>query len=197
MLENQVFRPSGKLARKLALWIWTIFVLGILPFVLLGLIPGAGWLYVGLFLAANALWMVPLLLLVRPYVRSIEYQLGDQEIIVRRGIITKTVDAVPYRAVTNLSIKRGPYDRMLGLGSLVVHTAGFSQQTGAEAQLSGLEDHQAVYARVLEQVRRFRATSAIGVPGQSEVKLSDQDSLGLLKQILDELRALHGSVKQG
>jgi membrane protein YdbS with pleckstrin-like domain len=189
MSAARAFRPSQKLERKYRVTVWLVFLLTIFPFVFLGLVPELGWTYVGIFLAANAVWLVPTLLLMGPYYRSIQYELGEEEVIARRGILTKTVDTVPYRTVTNISLKRGPLDRWLGIGGLVIHTAGYSAQATAEACLVGLEDYDRVHHELLAALRRYRARTGPAI-GAEEQPLAEGNATALLQQILNELQAL-------
>jgi len=195
MNANKTFRPSPKLARKFRLYVWLIFLLSISPFVFLGFVPKLGWTYVAIFLAANAAWMALAYLLIPPYYRSIEYELGEEEIVARRGILTKTVETVPYRTVTNIALKRGLLDRWLGIGGLLIHTAGYSAQTTAEARLEGLEDYEVVHREVLAALRRYRARTG-GAVGAEEARPSEGDSAELLRQILGELKALHKTLEK-
>mgnify|MGYP001100521330 CR=1 FL=1 len=170
---------------------WLVFFLTIFPFVFLGFIPGAGWTYVLIFLAANAAWIIIAYLLIPPYFRSITYELGEQEIIVRKGIITKTEKLVPYRMVTNVSVKRGPLDRWFGLGGLEVHTAGYSQQTGPEARLSGLEDYEGVHQELMASLRNYRQEASPSVSAETGEGMAPEESVScLLQQILEEIKAL-------
>ena len=59
------FKPSEKLRVKFNLWVGLIFLACIFPFVFLGFIPNLGRTYVWIFLAANALWMIPTFALIR------------------------------------------------------------------------------------------------------------------------------------
>lgn len=104
--------------------------------------------------------MIPWLLLIPAYSRSLTYEIQDDEVIVRVGIITKSVKHVPYRTVTNLEVKRDPFDRLLGLGTLKVQTAGMSGQTGAEESLVGLPNYVEIYETVAATLRRFRQVMA-------------------------------------
>lgn len=195
MNTSKVFKPSPKLALKFRLYVWLVFLLGFFPFVFLGFAPGLGWTYVVIFLAANAVWITIAYLLIPPYYRSIEYELGDDEIIARRGILTKTVETVPYRTVTNVALKRGPLDRWLGIGGLLIHTAGYSAQTTAEARLGGLEDYEAVHREVLAALRRYRARAGVAV-GAEEVSPFEGDATELLRQILTELKGLRSTLEK-
>ena len=120
------FTPSPRLPLKYALWVGTIAALT-LPLALMALIPELGWGFLLGFLLITLLWVVPALALLVPYYRPIHYTLGERELAVRQGLLTRTVKTVPYDKVTNVELKRGIWDRLLGLGTLLVHTAGYSQ----------------------------------------------------------------------
>ena len=66
----------------------------------------------------------------------------------RGGVLTRTVRHVPYRTVTNITVKRGLVDRWLGMGTLEIQTSETSGTTGVEQVLTGLENDQGVYALV-------------------------------------------------
>ncbi len=193
-MGDQSFMPSPKLKTKYNFWVLIVF-LCILPFILFGLLPEAGWLYVVIFLAANALWMVIALVLIPPYYRSIRYTLGEEEIIVHKGILTKTVQTVPYRTVTNISLHRGPLDRWLGLGSISVETAGRSQEQGPEIKLSGLADYEGVHQQILTALRRYRARTGAAV-GAEQAKEATDEVPALLRQIIAELQALREAITE-
>ncbi|MBM3189523.1 MAG: PH domain-containing protein [Chloroflexi bacterium] len=181
--------PDPKYATKLKAVVWLVFVFLVLPLVLLGLVPELGWTYVLIFLAANALWLVPTLLLIGPYYRSISYELTESEVIVRKGIITHTVQTVPFSAVVNVDVTRGPLDRWLGLGTTHVHTAGYSQQTTAEAKLAGLREYQAAYEAILAAVRaRRQGESARELEGEPAGRAATTTQV--LSELLEELRAV-------
>ena len=154
MVEPREFRPSEKLAPKMNLSVLLWFALLVLPWALLALIPDMPPAFLWIYLGANALWLIPTLILVPHYCRSITYEIGAEELVVRRGIITRSEDTVPYSMITNIIVRRGPLDRWLGMGSLHVHTAGYSQQQGAEAKLVGLVEYEAIRDAVLQAARR-------------------------------------------
>jgi uncharacterized membrane protein YdbT with pleckstrin-like domain len=101
-------------------------------------------------------WVVAMLLSV-PYFRSLRYEILEDEVIVHVGIVTHSVKHVPFRTVTNITIKRDIFDRwFFNLGTLTIQTAGMSGQTGAEESLVGLDNVQEVYELVVTELRRFR-----------------------------------------
>jgi membrane protein YdbS with pleckstrin-like domain len=192
---NKRFPPSSALRTKFYYVVILVFVLGFLPWLLLTLAPDIGWAFVAIYLAANAVWIVVAVVLIPPYFRSIEYELDEDEIIVRKGIVTKTEKMVPYRMVTNVAIRRDPLDRLLGMGSVQVHTAGYSQQTNAEASLSGLGNYREVHAAIMEALRQYRAESAQKAPtGSAEPSEVSRDTRQLLADILAEVKAMRGGM---
>ena len=56
-------------------------------------------------------------------VRSIGYQLRDDDLLFRRGLIFQRFVAVPYGRMQLVDINRGPLDRAVGLSELKVVTA--------------------------------------------------------------------------
>ncbi|MHA2203841.1 MAG: PH domain-containing protein [Candidatus Hodarchaeales archaeon] len=126
------------------------------------------------------------------YVRNIEYILEDTEVIVRKGIINKTIKHVPFRTITNVSSRYGIYDRLFGIGTCEIETAGKSgQQTGPEEKIEGIRNFREVRDDVLSELRRFRGqyatTTEVEHPAQYEEAIGD---IALQKEVLDELRQI-------
>ena len=145
----------------------------------------------------DLLWWVPAVLISGPYYRSLSYEIGADEIVMHVGVWTRSVKHVPYRTITNVTVKRGVLDRMFGTGSLDVQTAGISGTNTAEQTLAGLEDAQAVYETVAAQLRRFRGPLGPTAADQEEAP-DDEASAETLRQILTEIRAIRQTIeKQG
>jgi membrane protein YdbS with pleckstrin-like domain len=145
-------------------------------------------------LLVNAAWLIPAFLIAPFYYRSLEYRILEDEVIVHVGVWTKSVKHVPYRTVTNLRVKRDPFDRMLGMGTLEIQTAGMSGQTGAEESLVGLSNVQEIYETVSAALRRFRGAMA---PTQAEVEAVAVTEPQVLNAILDEVRAIRRALSEG
>ena len=138
-MKDKVFAPSPRYRTKLYLstsFIALLFVAGgVLLGALLalgrgpGLIVGAVTVMGTVFL--NLAWWAPVMLWCGPYYRSLSYEILEDEVIVRAGVLTRTVKHVPYRTVTNITVKQGLVDRWLGLGTLEIQTAGMSGTSGA------------------------------------------------------------------
>lgn len=199
-MNKQILYPDPRYRSKLvvevvlmmilvALW-WTVPAMYFAGNELDG--PALG---VVLSVAVNVILLVVPLLFVGPYYRSLRYEILDDEVIVVAGILTKSVKHVPYRTVTNLKVTRGPIDRLFGLGSLAIQTAGMSGTTGAEENLVGLSDVQEVYEEVAARLRRYRSAMAADQASEGAESLPAPAMDGvLLSEILDELRAIRGHI---
>ncbi len=191
MDKQHLIRPDRNLLIKYYAYLVLSILFFILPWLLIALAPEVGWLFVPIYILANMLWIVPVAILVPLYYRSIEYEMGEEELVVRRGIITKSEANVPYRTVTNIDVKRGPLDRMLGIGGLHIHTAGYGgQQSSAEATLVGLRDYEGMLAELRAALHRYRARTGVAVGVNEVEELAGASTDVVLREILAELRAL-------
>ena len=199
----RTFKPSPKYLTKLRLTMTIVAILVLAFGVLLGWLisldekAGAESFKITLIVTAalDLIWWIPGLLLSGPYYQSLSYEIQDDEVIVRAGIITQAVKHVPYRTVTNLTIKRGILDRWLfDLGTLNIQTAGMSGNTGAEESLAGLSDYDAVYNLVATELRRFRGAMAPTAAGQEDAPISLKPDA--LNAIISEVRAIRQAVEK-
>jgi len=202
-MRTRSFKPGPQCLTKLRLVITLVVLLILAGGVLLGWListdPGIGAdgarTVVIVVAIVDAIWYLPALMLTSPYYRSLGYEIQDDEVIVRVGIWTKSVKHVPYRTVTNLTIKRDILDRWLGIGTLNIQTAGMSGTTGAEEKLVGLTNVQEIYEIVVTELRRFRgsmAPTAAEVEGEPAVASTD-----VLNAILTQVRAIRQAVEMG
>lgn len=200
-MNEKVFEPSSRYLAKIRLQTSIILLLIYLGCAPLALAFGANnpdgdvW-----YLAISAgviliCWLVGMAL-TGPYYRSLRYEVMADEVIVRAGIVTKSVKHVPYRTVTNITVRRGLMDRWLfGLGTLNIQTAGMSGTTGAEESLVGLPDVQAVYDIVVTELRRFRGSQA-PTAADDDVPAPAAMADGQLTQLLVEVRAIRQILEQ-
>jgi membrane protein YdbS with pleckstrin-like domain len=153
---------------------------------------GAGVLVFLLTAALNCLWWVPAMVWSGFYQRSLSYEIRDNEIIVRQGVLTRAVKHVPYRTVTNITVRRGLIDRWLGIGTLEIQTAGISGTHQAEQTLVGLVDVDELYDLVVARLHRFRGGMS---PTQAEAEAphSTDDTLVAL---LAEVRAIRRALEE-
>jgi len=200
-MRTQTFRPSPQYLIKLWLTIMVVALLILVSGILLAWLMGhdsdigtRGAMIVAVVITVlDLVWWLPAMLLAVPYFRSLSYEVQDDEVIMRVGIVTKSVKHVPYRTVTNLAVKRGILDRLFGLGTLNIQTAGMSGTTGAEESLVGLANVQEVYALVATELRRFRgamAPTAAGVEVETVAATADT-----LSALLAEVQAIRKTLE--
>jgi membrane protein YdbS with pleckstrin-like domain len=75
--------------------------------------------------------------LVRFRYRAWTFRFRRDHLFLERGVITKVDTVVPYVRIQHVDTNRGPADRLLGLSTLVVYTAG---SRGADVSIPGLEE---------------------------------------------------------
>ena len=67
------------------------------------------------------------------YCRSISYTLKEDEVMVERGVWWKMKHVVPYARVMSVDVIQGPISRHFDIGSVHVHTAGYTGMRGGTA----------------------------------------------------------------
>ncbi|MHB0858224.1 MAG: PH domain-containing protein [Anaerolineae bacterium] len=180
---------------KYALWLVTTVAL-YAPLALLAFIPDLGWTYLAFFMGATVLWFVPTLVLLNLHYGTISYALTDSDVVVKSGLLTKSEKSTPYDKITNVEQKRGIWDRLLGLGTLQIHTAGYSQQTNAEAVLNGLDDWEGIRRQIVARMHEARS-EATGLSPVAERSRSDSvDAAPVLHALLVELRAIRAALDE-
>ncbi|PSQ43962.1 hypothetical protein BRD17_05235 [Halobacteriales archaeon SW_7_68_16] len=72
--------------------------------------------------------------------RAWGFAVGDDSLRIERGVVTQVTTAVPFVRVQHVDTRRGPIERLLGLASVVVYTAGSRQ---ADVTIPGLSPDRA------------------------------------------------------
>ncbi|WP_327051784.1 PH domain-containing protein [Halomicrococcus gelatinilyticus] len=72
--------------------------------------------------------------------RSWRFEIRDDDLYLERGVFTRVTTVVPFVRVQHVDTQRGPIERLLGLGSVVVYTAG---SRGADVTIPGLTPERA------------------------------------------------------
>ncbi|GAB3084426.1 PH domain-containing protein [Isoptericola nanjingensis] len=93
------------------------------------------WLLAGVP-AALLVWA---LLLVPRQVRAIGYAERDDDLLIRKGIMFRTLVVVPYGRMQYVDVEAGPLDRRLGIAKVQLHTASAS----TDADIPGLVPDEA------------------------------------------------------
>ena len=155
-------------------------------------------------LVLNLVWLVPVLIFLPSYFRSIEYSVKAEsgetmpEIYVKKGIITVTRKHVPFRTITNISSKAGPFDRMFGIGSVHIETAGQSDsnKAGPEEILEGVVFYEEVRDFILNELRKFRAPYVTGTEVVYRTNKAVPKGEGQDDEMLTTLREIRDLLKK-
>lgn len=137
-------------------------------------------------------WWLPIMVGIPLYIRSIEYSVISKsgtvmpEIYVKKGLINVTQKHVPFRTITNISSRTGPIDRLFGIGTVEIQTAGYSGgaggQVGPEEKLEGITFYDQVRDFILQELRKFRDPYVVG----TEVVLPHDEEVPRLSDSLDD-----------
>ena len=140
----------------------------------------------------SIMWIVsfPLIYL---WIKNLSYFIHDDRITIQSGIITKKEQNIPCRSITDFVLERGPFDRILGIGTIKIQTAGQSTSaTGYEGSLSGLLDYEPLHADLREKLKSLHPISE-SITTSESVKQSDDS---VLVQILEELKEIRRNTEK-
>lgn len=221
--SGKIFKPSKAFLHKsllqpvvLAVTIWLIVVICFVGGSFLGAavepedIPSASqhittWILPVSFwtIVINLIWLIPLLIYVPVYFKSLEYSVKAEtgetmpEIYVKQGVVTISRKHVPFRTITNISSRVGVFDRLFNIGSVHIETAGYSgsHQAGPEVKLEGIVFYEEVRDFILNELRKFKAPYVTGTEVVPRIEEPVARTEGLDDEILITLREIRDILK--
>jgi membrane protein YdbS with pleckstrin-like domain len=125
--------------------------------VVLVVIPAGKYAAVGRLATAAVALLALMLWLTVPLLRwrTTTYELTDRRLRMRSGIITRQGRDIPLARINDVSFQKGPLDRLLGCGRLVVESAG----EHGELRLTEIPNvekvHQTLFRLVEDEQRRL------------------------------------------
>ncbi len=233
VISGKIFRPSKALRNKniiqmliVAIVLWAVTVLSWMGLLYLIEVLDNGWTMTEYWTVINswwvpvnygvwifnAIWLLPGLVLMPLYIRAMEYSVIAEsgktmpEIYVKKGIINITRKHVPFRTITNISSTSGPFDRLFGIGNVLIETAGFSgSMMGPEEKIEGVRFYEEVRDFILNELRKFRDPYVTGtevvLPREEPVPRMadslDDEMLITLREIRDVMRKLESKLGDG
>ncbi len=173
---------------------WTLlFVLGLLTWLILQFaVGGYGF---GICAAGWVVVLLPFLPWIPAYHRSLEYAIGGDTVVMRKGVFWRKRVTVPYQKITHVNVTQGPVQRHFDIGTVHVQTAGAggSQATHAELRMIGVRELDHLKDLIMEHVRGRSVSRAEQVLRESAAG-GDSD---ILKNILSELRGIREALGRG
>lgn len=194
-----IIKPDKKYYTKNIWMILTISVLSIIAVGITNLIiaitGGDPIAYESLWLISLG-WILWLWIIVYPiihlWIKNLSYVIREDRVTIHKGIITKTKQNIPFRAITDFILQRSLYDRILGIGSIKVQTAGQSQKnTGYEGNLAGLLDYDGLHSELREKIKVLHPTNTKNL----QTKTTGIDSK-VLEDILTELKQINRNLEK-
>jgi membrane protein YdbS with pleckstrin-like domain len=172
----------------LALWV-------ILPLTIDKLIKyNRGGNLFGLCVIGWLILMVPILLWIPAFYRSLEYIVDSDSVKMKKGVFWRKHVIVPYPKITNVDVTQGPVQRMLNIGTIYVQTAGAGGTQGAQAELTllGVRDLQGLKDTIMERVRGY----TISEPEKVKKEVVQESDSVIFKKMLRELTAIHEALEK-
>jgi uncharacterized protein len=189
---NIPFKPSTALVKWFIID-FLIFLIFVTSFVLvpLSLSESAAILIWGL--GGLVALVILFIIWTRLYYDSMFYELHDDEMRWKRGVIFRRTGIVPYNRITNIDIRQGPVMRALDISTLSIQTAGYSGQAQAEIRIEAI-----VHAEELREMIRtmVRGSSGGDGTGSGGVVPAREPGSADLQQVLDEMRAIRALLEK-
>ena len=138
----------------------------------------------------SVMWIVSLPL-IHLWIKNLSYFIRDDRITIQSGILTKKEQNIPFRSITDFVLVRGPFDRILGIGTIKVQTAGQSAE-GYEGNLSGLLDYKPLHADLREKLKFLHPISESATTSEPIKQTNDS----VLIQILEELKEIRKNTEK-
>ena len=129
------------------------------------------------------------------YFSRYRYALGDEGILIHRGVWWKYRRTIPYARIQHISVDQGPIEQMFHLYRVNSYTAGTGSMggasagsgvTGPEGQILGVRNPEPLKEQIMNRVMQSRLGDGV----------NDIGSDGTSKEILEELRAIRKELKK-
>lgn len=183
------FKPSEKLVTWFIADFFILILFLLLCFVVpVAFIPDVPLLADAIIIAIVLVIVVLYLIWVKLYYDSMWYELHDDEMRWKRGVIFRSTGIVPYNRVTNIDIKQGPVMRVLGISTVSIQTAGYSGAAVPEIRIEAIEHAD----ELRELIRNLVRSCSAGGDGTGTGKHDPRGQApSVHQQMLNELKAIH------
>lgn len=187
-------KPEAELKSLFYIYMTPIFI----PVAVLGAVlvfvplDPPGTVIIPLFIGLLLLVALLLALWIPAFYRSLEYSIADDAIRCNSGVFWKRRVTVPYSKVTNVDVTQGPVQRLYGVGSVHVQTAGAGGAQGGMAELAfmGVRNLEGVREAVMSRVK----AAGGGAPRTAEPERAAPGDIQ--ERMLAELKAIRAALEK-
>ena len=128
------------------------------------------------------------------WVKNLSYIIGEEKVTIHKGILTKVQKNIPYRAITDFIVNRSIFDRILGIASIRIQTAGQSQTpTGYEGNIARMADWEGLHKTLRERLKKLHPISESLATREPMPAATEGE---VLTQILNELKAIRKALER-
>lgn len=137
--------------------------------------------------ALAALIALPVYLWVGLIYENFTIELASKDIIIREGVITRRTTVIPYGRIQDIRTERTLIERMLGLATLEIETAG-SSKVASQTMIPGIAKKNELIAELMELVEKAKGGAGLGEEMRQGAPSSA--SPAVLSEILVELKTI-------
>ncbi|MFW9924658.1 MAG: PH domain-containing protein [Candidatus Thorarchaeota archaeon] len=202
------FEPASEIKKKwyfliniiycLFIWLPVIIIESVIDFKFLNILNASEryiriLTYNGIITGIILTLIISSLLLAKKYLESISYEILDTEITIIKGFIVKTKTIIPFRTITNLVIRQGPLDLILGISTVIIQTAGESAKKEPEGKLIGVYYAADLIEEILNLVRLLDPPSYL----KEKIAFSfSRNTIPIYSQMLEELQEINEKLNE-
>jgi uncharacterized membrane protein YdbT with pleckstrin-like domain len=176
-----------------AIFAFIVAIIHLIIYLVDGEMEAAVILWIVCLATIGAMWMMgyPILYL---WYKNLEYRIYEDRVSIHKGILTKTQQNIPFRAITDFALVRTLYDRFLDIGSIKIQTAGkhISSSSVYEGNLAGLINYEQLHTDLRERVKKLHPVSETIATRESERK-ADTD---VWQEMLEELKEIRKNTQK-
>ena len=118
------------------------------------------------------------------------YELQEDQLRIKTGIIWKSDKAIPYQKLTDATLQQGPIDGLFGFASLSLQTAG---STEVEATMYGLTNFTEIQEEIRKKIQGIKDVVPSSEKDVAEGILVNKPDI--MEEILKTLKSIDSKMK--
>lgn len=145
-------------------------------------------LYPLLFLFIVGAIIIPHHIWIELWYKNYTYYLGENEMIIRRGVFKVERYVIPYERIQNVNVSRSIVERILGLATLKIETAA-TNPAESEGFLPGISNYKEVVNEIMNYVEKAKNLQRV------EEKIIEEEK-AQVNYLVKEIEGLREEIKK-